>query len=216
MSIPYRKMEEDGAISDVSFIDKYSNSDTFTYCPHCNSFSYYSWESTFGEYLSSCSCCGYNNSKIFSREEVDLEYEWFILVKESHKSYRSNSNWYIAQIIPPNENDNKAKIMEVDCSKYNQSILDKNAYKALEELDVYNNFSLILQHPTEHKIEVIDGLYKGLIIDMTYICWQYKNAFEKFNPSEKELEECIELLKRINESKNIEVKTETDNDLIPF
>lgn len=194
MDILYRKIDTDGSISDIEYIDTYSDVESFNYCPYCNSFSYHTWESTFGEYSSKCYCCGYNNTKTFSKEDVDLEYETFILIKEEQNICRINSTWYIAQIIPPTKKDNKANIMKIETSKYNQSIFNEDSYKALEEIDVYNNFSLILQHPNEHKVEVIDGLYKGLIIDMKYICWQYKNHFEEYNPSEYELNECKELL----------------------
>lgn len=209
----YRRIAKDGSISNVCKIDKHLAYDIFNYCPYCNTYSYYAWENTLGAYSSSCYCCGYHNSKLIEKEEIDLEYESFILISDKAQQYREQSKWYIAEIIPPSGRDNKAKIIEIDSIKYNQMVLDENTYKVFNELNIAKKFSLIKQIPNEHKIEVIDGLYKGLIIDMRYLCWIYTNHFEELNPTNEEIIEFEEIFKNIQKNKN---DNNTKEEEIPF
>lgn len=164
----YRFRNEDNSLTDIALLEDTQTIDIGVKCPYCNSYSYDNWECLTGEHLSTCYCCGFNNSNIFQKHyDIDNEY---VLVSNIKKAYRPKLQGYYAKI---------KETLSTTHNHYDIEIIKPLINEITEEtisqfLEIKDDISLVKCNPSNNEIIIIEGLHKGLIINMKNYSWIYK------------------------------------------
>lgn len=206
----YRFLNEDGSMSEKVHL---KDSDFYTEhmeCDKCKSHAMFVWDCTTGEYSEFCECCGYHHYFTFDIEELE---DCFLVTKQNKYLRDFAYGFYI--------NVDLLSISIHNEKTLNEPISDKDIVDFLE-FNKEGNLSLAIQDSKNHKIKIIEGLYKGLIINMSNSEWEYE--IDDCNNFCVEFINVIETLNgkvnpKTNDSKTdfkIDSNDDTDNGDMPF
>lgn len=178
----YKYSEETGVYSPFEvYYREVDLEDENEYCPDCHSYSCLVTKYSEEEKSIDCYCCGCHSLSFY-------EYDSFwgdIVIIDLIEKKTSNKDKDCAFIV---------KIEKDDYAFYYNSWLIKKIFidepmnevlECFNELNINNNLSLVKTNPKEQKVEVIEGLYKGLIINLSNYKWSFKNIPEGIQLKEK-------------------------------
>lgn len=183
----YRKIKEDGNISELLWYKNDEYRRTHQLCPKCKNYGYTIHKiGDTGEHNNRCFCCGFSDTIIYNKEQI----KDYILIKNKLAFSQESANGYIALLMEDNE------VFKIILKKYvNPKEINIETFN-----DKYKGFSLIVCNPIEHQIEIIAGKMKDSIIKMDKDIWAFTTFKEE--QKRKELEKEKELNKKSKKNKD--------------